>query len=249
VITKKVSKKKKARKKETVRLKHEIVYDVPAPLDQSIPGINVKDRSRTRLEAGLVYASCLTGDMSVALLSKDPRFSDLKLATLERWAKEDDWVGKRKAMFAAVRASLEIRLGSKLTESVYREVQHCTEIGQLCMEHLMLTGKDGKLALKPRSWEGVARVKLEVDRRMDELRRMFGKELVQTYDPMPSRGPGLIPAKTEPFAPDYNKEELDIAVKAILKNRRDDLRGREETRKAVEPKPPQKLKVVGTEAE
>lgn len=165
--------------------------------------------ARLRLDAGLVYMTDQEG-MSIDDLSKDERFRGVSKRTLERWSKEDRWVERRSEFFEKWAAIARERLGSQLCQLRQQELTQLEEIQMLAMDKIRseLTG--------PKSWEGVVKVLLDANRRVESLAAAIGTEIMPGQQQARFGGGGGV---------QLSEVEKSTLAKQILSMRRDAVRG------------------------
>lgn len=245
MVARKVKKavEKNSTRKPVKRLKDhkkvsEILDDVVVTVDTSkVNPDDVLGRDRLRLEAGMVYVTSLKA-ISVTELHSQPRFNGIPLQTLAKWANEDKWVQRRKEMFASLREGLEKRLRESLTDQVYTSVQSLRKLKGMAEDKLTAIGPNGKPMLKARSWEGVAKIFMEADKRLDEYRQTMNDDpMALGFAPKSTK---QLPETTEETSnkpamrklPEYDPAELRKLAKQLTKKRRDEIRGNAEAQKA-----------------
>ena len=128
--------------------------------DKIAKRVGVKEYA-TRLDAGLVYIT--QPHMTIEMIHADPRWSHLNRDTLNEWSHKDEWVRKRKEHLDKWLTVAQQRLGTKLVRAKMDEYKRLQAMQDLAEFHLT----DG--SVKPKSWEGVARVRLEIGRRMEDI--------------------------------------------------------------------------------
>jgi hypothetical protein len=162
----------------------------------------------SRIEAGLAYMSDPKCG-SIEKLSQDPRFMHVNKRTLERWASEDKWVARRQKFLDTWSRRAARKLGSELCKVRQAELNHLLEIQMLGMEKVR-----DELTL-PKSWEGVVKVLIDANRRIEEVSTNIGNELM----PPGSEAGALTAGQTS-----MTDEERSAARKAILASRRQGMR-------------------------
>jgi len=210
------SKTKTSRKKSPLRTPvAQVVVPTPRPLSHGARDA-ANDRSVTRFEAGLLYVTSMH-NVDIPALRRDPRFSDVSPVTLSRWRRADRWDDRRKAMFLDIGEELERRIKSSITDTRFMEVQSTTSLRNTAIDQLMETDVDGNRRLKARSWEGVARVLLNANKRLAEI-----------YDDV--RG-DIVADKAESATPEqretafeYDEDALRRAAKLLTAERREKIR-------------------------
>lgn len=146
---------------------------------------------------------------SIEDLHNDSRFKHLHIRTLERWAKQDHWVEKRKQYYEQWTNEVRARLGSQMVKHRVEEIALLNELKAMAMDKL----KD-EMTL-PKSFEGVMKVLVDVIRTSDDLRDKITNELAVG-------GTTVVEGKVA--APDeieYDSAELEAAAAALLEKRRD----------------------------
>lgn len=161
-----------------------------------------KARDRLREQAGLAFVASAG---SVADLRNDPRFAAVPLRSLQRWALTDAWHERRRSVLQKAAEQTEEAIAGQLAASFAAEVHDLLELRAQAIEKL----RDE--ALRARSWEGTAKVLVEIHRRLGELRA--------------EREPEPTPAleQTGP-RPTFTAEEAAAAAHAILRVRRERMR-------------------------
>lgn len=182
-----------------------------------------KDRSRSRMEAMLLYVTTLE-NITIQSLHKDPRFKKIPIQTFHRWAADDGWVAQRKAFFANLYQGLEKRLANTLTTSLYKEVQHLMKVRDLTFDALTEKDDDGNLKLKAKTFEGAAKVLMETNKRLDEIRRQV------VTDFLPGQAGAVATPEEEEEEKDsmfqYSSADIQTATRAILAERRAAIRAK-----------------------
>ena len=164
---------------------------------------------KLRAEAGLAYMTDPAA-LSIDALHKDTRFASVSKKTLERWSKEDRWVERREAFFEEWAERARQRLGSEFCRMRQRDLADLESLRTLALSHLT------DEAVKPKSWEGVAKVLLEATVHRERIAQAVGDEI----DPRAGAPRGALAAASE-AEPEQTPEELDVAMRAILQARRD----------------------------
>lgn len=182
-----------------------------APLDVKVvrkKGAKHSDRIRTAAMA--VYVMDMDG-ATVEDLHKDPRFKGIQLDTLRRWSTEDKWMALRKEALEKVREKLAKELTFRLSENIMREVNDLIELREIAWGHLRTA--------EPKSWEGVAKAFLDMNKRLGEI-----AELVKqgALDDMGRK----TPESSATMQADYKIEDLRAAAKMLTGKRRAALRAR-----------------------
>jgi hypothetical protein len=124
-----------------------------------------------RLEAMATYISDVEG-CSIAEVHKHPKFKHISWKTFQSWAQEDEWADKRKRQLQKVKNKIAREIGRKLTDNLYREVCDLYELKDMTAS--MLKGGE----VKARSFEGVAKVMMDINRRLSELAQMVNDKVI-----------------------------------------------------------------------
>ena len=162
--------------------------------------------ARLRLDAGLAYMTDPeTG--SIEQLSQDERFQLVSKRTLERWASEDRWTDRRAEWLDKWGKIAKERIGSALCR------QRQDEFDQLIAIRNQALGLLADELTQPKSWEGVAKVLLDINRRIDGVAIAIGSEL------MPGRPGALREGNTQ-----ISDAERQALTKKILAMRREQVR-------------------------
>ena len=178
----------------------------PGALVEDVPRGPHLGSARLRVEAGMVYMTDSERG-SITKLLDDSRFSGVGRRTLERWCAEDKWVQRREQFLEHWASVARRRLGSQLVQSRIDELEELAEVRALAMEKIR-----DELTL-PKSWEGVVKVLLDVNTRIEHVASDIGAEM------MP---PGSAESAEHTLASEASLGEVDrdAAVKAILAARR-----------------------------
>lgn len=163
---------KKKPKKESIK----ITIDHMASVKAAIPpagqaGMPTKWPPRMRLEALAAYMADMNG-CSVEDVHKDPRFNMVPMQTFKSWSTADKWTEHRKKAYEALKNRLSIEVSKVLSDQVYQEVQELRKWNEKSTSLL----EDP--ALKARSWEGVLKSKMEIQKRLFEISQMVNQGLV-----------------------------------------------------------------------
>lgn len=221
---KKTPRKKHPKKKRTIKKRqntarktravYEVDVTVPTPVQPSRKTSRIEGWKR--FEAGYLYVTSL--DLaSIGDIKKDKRFKDIPLQRLHRWAKQDGWDEKRKAMFSQLQEGLEKKLRHTLEDAVVKDAQHNMALRNGAMRSLF--NEDGEMIMEFRSAEGASKVVMETGRRLQELRELVygdARAVVAEEAQILPRGPQT--------TTEYTREELEHAAADLLAKRRDDLR-------------------------
>jgi hypothetical protein len=165
--------------------------------------------ARMRLDAGLVYMTDQSG-ITLDQLANDERFNVSK-RTLERWCKEDRWVERRQEFLENWAAVARGRLGSELCRLRQGELAQLEEIQQLAMEKVR-----SELTVT-KSWEGVVKVLLDTNRRVEALAASIGAEI------MPGQATARFGGNSE-GGEQLSETEKQSLAKQLLQMRRDAIR-------------------------
>lgn len=126
--------------------------------------MNKDEETLLRLRAGAVYLENRDDQFRVpGDLRKDPRFMGLSSDTLERWATRDGWEQARARMEQTVTRKLHARVGERMLRNRLAEYKHLEDI--TVEADRMLVNR----AVAPKSWEGLARARVELGKRMEEI--------------------------------------------------------------------------------
>jgi hypothetical protein len=169
-----------------------------------------KHSEMIRREAGIVFVTDPHG-IAIPELRKDKRFRHVPLKVLSYWCLKDKWVERRQAVFEKWEKEVEARLGSEMAKARIAEIRELHKVRKLALDKLYNTVTPVK------SWEGVVKVLLEVNTRLEELGQSVGKEML----------PGT-PSGTTAVEPnmrsDLSIEEVRAAAREVLKVRRNTIR-------------------------
>lgn len=161
---------------------------------------------RLRMDAGLAY---MTNPDCASLddLSQDERFRSVSKRTLERWCAEDKWVERRQQFLSRWAEHAKERLGSALSRHRTEEFQQLLRVRELALSKL----EDPML--EPKSWEGVAKVLVEINRRIENVAVSVGNEVLPSGLEKQETGP----SRLDPL-------EREVLRKRLLGLRREKLR-------------------------
>lgn len=162
-----------------------------------------------RAAAGIYYMTDESAP-TLEVMSRDARFNSVALKTLERWCKDDQWVERRSAFLQKWKDRANARIGTELCRIRQRDLADLEMLRDMAIEKL-----NDDLTM-PKSWEGVAKILLEATEHRDRIASAIGSELMPTHG---GEQPALT-AQDVGVAP----EELQLAAKAILQQRREALR-------------------------
>lgn len=131
--------------------------------------------------------------------------------TVERWSAAGHWTAKRAAFRETVREEVLQKMG---TAAIQHRIDELDRIRTIRERGYKLLEDEATL---PKSWEGVAKVILEIERRSEELVVAVGSDLV----PGSNKPAGLVAAASG--AP-FSDSEKRTVVEALLHRRREELR-------------------------
>lgn len=173
-----------------------------------------------RQQALLVYTTD-PRSLTVDALGKLPQFAHVPRKTLKVWADVDQWTKERQRVSRQWREAIEAKLGSELAIQAAEQLRDLQDIRRIAVTKLKGT------ALEAKSWEGVLKVLLAADERLEVLARNFARDL------NPTGG-----EESEPeVKTNLTVTELEAAVSAILADRRTQReRGEEDGRRLDEAK-------------
>jgi hypothetical protein len=177
--------------------------------ERRITGESIHD-VQTRIEAGLQYMTT-PSKMSISILLSNPMFSHLSRDTIVRWAAEDKWVERRTQFFGSWQKAVAERFSGELANTYMEQLEKLKVVRDQAINHL----SEG--TLKPRSWEGVAKILLELDSRIVEISATLGEE----YRPPQQDGKDMpLSVRTLAASANLPPEEARQAAAAILEARR-----------------------------
>lgn len=161
--------------------------------------------ARLRAEAGLIYVGHPIG-ISIEELHKDPRFTELSLRTLFRWAQIDRWVERRVSFIEEWKAEARKRLAGQLAQARLDELDLLAEIASSGLQKIR------EDAVAPKSLEGLMRATVEALKYKDDLRQRIGETVIE------EAGTSSTLAKELPK--DMTEEAAAAAARAALVARR-----------------------------
>ncbi len=164
--------------------------------------------ARLRLDAGLAYMTDPERG-SIEQLAGDERFQLVSKRTLERWASEDRWTERRAEWLDEWGKIAKAKIGSALCRQRQDEFEQLIAIRQ---QALALLADE---LTQPKSWEGVAKVLLEINKRIEGVAISIGNEL------MPGRPGGV---RTDSGSTQISDVEREALTKQILAMRRAEVR-------------------------
>jgi hypothetical protein len=177
----------------------------PPPVTKKGNGaVRKRNLDFVRQKAGLVYTTDPDG-LTVLQLRELEEFKDVPVQTLQKWSQLDNWTSRRKEVFEKWRIAAEDRLGGELARTRIEELRELQDIKRLAL------GKLKSAATEAKSWEGVAKVLVLINERIEYL----AKTASDTYGggpAAPTEGGGEVKIG-------LTDVELDAAIDAILKAR------------------------------
>jgi len=165
--------------------------------------------SGLRQRAMLLYCNHPEG-ISVDKLHERPEFKEVPHRVFKRWAKDDRWKERRAETLHRWSMEIQRRIDEQMANGALEDMRAYREICQIALSKLRGS------ALEMKSWEGVARVMIELGRRMDELRTLIRSGLAPDAESQQEE-------KKSPLTP----EEEDAAIAAILAARRGTIEAKE----------------------
>lgn len=208
--------------------------DLPPPVKMELSELEIakveerstsKTRGYTKLRIEAMAAYLHDPECSIRDVHKMEKFKLLDHKTIERWASEDEWVEKRSLALQKVKNKIANEIGRSLANNIYREVCDLYELKTMAVDVL----KSGEV--KPKSWEAVAKLTLDINKRLSDLAMMVNDKVIdETGKMVESKGKsgmGLLPegAQVDP------KEAREIA-NLIMQKRRDEMRAANGTDKS-----------------
>lgn len=177
--------------------------------------VSTKNFAVLRLEAMAVYLMDMHG-CTIEDVHKDDRFKEIPLATMRSWAQVDDWAGKRKLSYVALQNRLTAETSKMLTDRLYHEVQSLMTLEKKADTLLINT--------EPRSWEGVAKIKMEIHARLADIAKLVGDGVV---DEMGHSVEQQKKTNTVPMPKiKYDAAKVREAARLYTRGERDNLRAR-----------------------
>lgn len=161
--------------------------------------------ARLRAEAGLLYVGHPIG-ISIEELHKDPRFSELSVRTLFRWAQVDRWVERRVSFIEEWKAEARKRLAGQLAQARLDELDLLAEIASSGLQKIR------EDAVAPKSLEGLMRATVEALKYKDELRQRIGETVIEEA--------GSTNTVAKELPKDMTEEAAAAAARAALVARR-----------------------------
>lgn len=170
-----------------------------------------KHSEMIRREAGIVFVTDPHG-IAIPELRKDKRFRHVPLKVLSYWCAKDKWVERRQAVFEKWEKEVEARLGSEMAKARIAEIRELHKVRKLALDKLYSLGTPVK------SWEGVVKVLLDVNARLEDLGTSVGKEMMPGGTP---HGTAQVEAN---MRSELSIEEVRAAAREVLKVRRATIR-------------------------
>lgn len=170
-----------------------------------------------RQQALLVYTTD-PRSLTVEELAKLPQFAHVPPKTIRNWSEADQWTLERERVGRQWRDAIEAKLGSELSIQAAEQLRDLQDIRRIAI------GKLKGTALEAKSWEGVLKVLLAADERLETLARNFARDLSPTDE-------------SEEVKSSLTQTEVEAAVSAILADRRVQReRGDDDRRRLDQPK-------------
>ena len=247
---KKYATKKKTSKKSTIKAgtiqkaslkpKQKVTVEIDAapvkPKGKKKSSLDAK-----RFEAGVVYITTIDS-ISIEDLHKDPRFADISIVTLGKWSAQDKWRERRQQLFLGVQKKLEAKLADQLEVALLQEIEDLMEIRSMAMGMVKKELTNGVSVIPAKSWEGLAKVIMQANQRLDDIRHAQARSVVDAM----GDSDGQSVSDRHPAAKiSYTKKELRDASNYILAQRRADRKEAKEATGLSEEEAQKALKLVG----
>ena len=131
------------------------------------------DKTRLRVQAGMIYTTS-PDKLELEHFLKDPRFVGITEDDLKRWRREDKWKKRRQNFFERIRRDAENAMASKLVQAQIEEQKRLLQVRDVVDLHIL----DEDLRPQAKSLEGLARARIDVGRRVEELSHNILQEIV-----------------------------------------------------------------------
>jgi hypothetical protein len=188
-----------------------------------------------RFAAGMYYTTDLKGT-TIERLKRHPMWSKYSLPTLQMWSREDRWVERRRANMKRWQNAIEARIGTEVVKARMKDLEDMRGIYQK-----MITKLKGK-ALKAKSYEGMVSALVKLADLMDGWSERLSKEFVPEA-PLGGEDPGISVHRHE-AKPTISPAEARVAAKAVMQERRQQLRLKQTQEEASEGEDKPSLVVV-----
>lgn len=249
------SKKPAPKKKPPRKKKRPVGIQLAEKLDiqTSVPEPEDASRDFLRFTAETVYTTDLNG-MTVAQLASHPMFAAIPHSTLEKWSIKDKWGEKRRVILERWKTQIEARVGDELIQYRMKAIAKMAKIRDHLFKKLIPFDHEYEDSEKPiflrdgGFWTpckvcgnpelshvdpflgvtGDKAVKALLDLMEMELKL---SELVLAVTTTPGYGQGAAAglvrgnAAMIPVKPELSQDEVRRAAMAVLKKRREDMRG------------------------
>lgn len=171
-----------------------------------------------RMEAFAIFLRDVN-NCSIEDVHKHEKFVHVPIGTFKRWAEQDKWLDHRNKAYAAIHQKLATETRKVLTEHIHREVEELIKWN----DKTTILLEDP--SLKPRSWEGVMKSKMEINNRLSELSQMVLSGVIDGMDHQ--MGGGNTPKALGPGLPvEMTKEKFKELAKIYTREQRDRIRAR-----------------------
>lgn len=177
-----------------------------------------RELAAVRYGAETFYTNDVIGNISLREMVDLPQFKDIKLSTLDSWAKEDRWMSQRREKQARIKQGLEERLGMQLIQSQMKQMNEFQEVYDRA--RLFLMSKEGPA---PRSFEQLATVMLKIADRMDLTRsRIIDQISPPAADEAEDESQSQEKRRVIPdqMLPNLNQDAALAAAHAVMEQRR-----------------------------
>lgn len=173
--------------------------------------LSAQERGSLRFAAETYY-TFTSGDVSIAALSRMEEFAGVGEQTLQRWAKDGQWLLRRQQHQDHLRLLLRRRLSQSLIED---RVQQMEDQQRICDQGMGMMDDE---TLQPKGgWESVAGTVVSTMRNMEQMRQGLIAELSGGQAPeAPMGGVGM----SEPL----DIDEARAAARALVETRQRKLR-------------------------
>lgn len=149
--------------------------------------------------------------MTLHELRKDIRFCKIPYGTIKAWCTEQDWNGRRQSYFKHMAAKARTELGDRVNRALLEEYNDLLGVRDDLLGDISVTPAKTK--------EAAVDAALKVFRRLDELRGHINGTLHTGISDMQEAQ-----TKTPQVRPEFTREEIQAATRAVLAERRDGLR-------------------------
>jgi hypothetical protein len=160
-----------------------------------------------RYQAAVDYVTSME-DISLAeLQSREPYCSAVGIKAIERWSREDGWRERRMKFMREMQAEAERKLHGGLVQARVKELERMQRIAQSMVDDIL--GTDEYPGVSPKSKEGMVSSLVRLLDSADQVHPTFTGQ---------DQGRGQVAAQ-------LSDEEARAAAEAIIRQRREKIRG------------------------